>query len=49
MLLFIKIFFNLILIFAVLSMAVMCTTGTSLCSSHYQRAGSFLQHALASW
>jgi len=29
-----------------LSVAVACSTGTSLCSSRYQRAASFLQHAL---
>jgi len=32
-----------------LSVAVACTTGTSLCSRCYQRAASSLQHALASW
>jgi len=31
-----------------LSEAVACTTGTSLCSSRYQQAALFLQHALAS-
>jgi len=36
------------LIFAMLSVAVACSTGTSLCSSRYQQAASFLQHALAS-
>ena len=45
-LLFIKIF-NPVLLFAMLRMAVACSTGTSLCSSRYQQAASFLQHALA--
>jgi len=29
-----------------LNVAVACTMGTSLCSSRYQRAASFLQHVL---
>jgi len=43
---FLSNFFNLILIFAMLSVFVTCRTGMSLCSSRYQRAASFLQHAL---
>jgi len=45
---FLSKFFNLVLFFAMLSVAVACTTGTSLCSSRYQQAASFLQPTLAS-
>jgi len=38
--------FNLVLLFEMLSVAVECAVGKSLCSSRYQRAS--LQHALAS-
>jgi len=35
------------LFFAMLSVAVACTMRTSLCSSRYQQAAPFLQHALS--
>jgi len=40
--------FNLVFLYAMLSVAIACTTGTLLCSSRYQQAASFLQPTLAS-